>query len=68
MKQDVHPAVRRYVDGEISALRAAALLGDDATVADVVMMVKAAGLKPPRQTPEKESSELARARHVLGMD
>jgi hypothetical protein len=67
MKQPVHPAIRRYAHGEISASAAAALLGDRATVADVFVMVIEAGLLPPRQSPEQERAELAHARDVLGL-
>ena len=66
--QPIHPVIRRYTQGEISALKAASLLGDEVTVGDVFMMVKAAGLVPPRQSPEQEKAELDRARHVLAMD
>jgi hypothetical protein len=66
--QAVHPAIVRYANGSISAVRAAGLLGNMVTVAEVILMTKAAGLLPPQQTPEQEKAELARARHVLGMD
>ena len=67
MKQPLHPALRRYLTAEISALRAAALIGDHATVADVVTMVKQAGLEPPRRPLAEEHAELRRARKVLGL-
>jgi hypothetical protein len=72
MTQPVHhavdPAIVQYANGTISALKAASLLGNMVTVAEVILMTKAAGLSPPRQTPEQEKAELAHARHVLGMD
>lgn len=68
MKPPVHPAIIQYANGTISALKAADLLGNMITVAEVILMTKAAGLSPPRQTPEREQAELAHARHVLGMD
>jgi hypothetical protein len=67
MKQNVHPALTQYANGTISALRAASLLGNMATVAEVIIWTKAAGLLPPRPSPEQEAAELARARHILAM-
>ena len=67
MSPPVHPAIRRYAAGEISAMQAAGLLGDRATVADVIVMARMAGLEPPRQPLEAERAELARARAVLGL-
>jgi hypothetical protein len=67
-KQPVHQAIVDYANGTISALKAASRLGNMVTVAEVILMTKAAGLSPPQQTPEQERAELAHARHVLGMD
>lgn len=64
----VHPVIRRYADGEISAMQAASELGGRATVADVVVMLPQAGLKPPQPSPERQRAELAHARRVLGLD
>lgn len=64
----LHPAIQRYADGEISATQAAGLLGGRATVADVLMMLRDAGLEPPRQAPDLARAELARARAILGLE
>lgn len=68
MSATVHPVIRRYADGEISAMRAADELGGNATVADVIVMLRRAGLKPPEPPPEQARAELAHARRVLGLD
>jgi hypothetical protein len=34
----------------------------------VIVMLKQAGLSPPRPPPEQEAAELAHARRVLGWD
>jgi hypothetical protein len=68
MKDPVHPVIRRYAAGEISAMKAASMLGDWATVADVITMLRAAGLTPPLPSEEQQKAELAHARHVLGLD
>jgi hypothetical protein len=68
MSTDVHPIIRRYANGEISAMQAAGLFGGRTSVADVIMMLRQAGLSPPRPPPEQEAAELAHARHVLGWD
>lgn len=68
MNGPIHPVIRRYAAGEISAMQAASELGDTATVADVIVMLRQAGLKPPEPPPEQARAELARARHVLGLD
>lgn len=67
-KPAVHPAIRRYSQGEISALRAAAIPGDSTTVGEVIFMTKQAGLASPQPPVEQELVELARARRVLGID
>ena len=67
MTAPVNPIIRRYADGEISANQAATLLGDQATVGDVIAMLREAGLKPPRLPPEQERAELARAVAILGL-
>jgi hypothetical protein len=66
--QTVNPVLRRYAAGEISVLKAAALLGDKVTVGDVFVMLLQAGLQPPRPSPDRERAELEHARHVLGLD
>ena len=60
--------IRRYAAGEISAMEAASELGGRTTVADVIVMLRRAGLKPPEQPPEQARAELAHARQVLGLD
>ena len=42
--------------------------GDTATVADVIVMLRQAGLKPPEPPPEQARAELARARQILWLD
>jgi hypothetical protein len=66
--QAVHPAIRRYAAGEISAGKAADMLGERATVADVFVMTRQAGLPLPRPRREQEQSELAHALKVLGLE
>ncbi len=68
MTAPAHPVIRRYAAGEISAMQAAGELGVTASVADVIVMLRQAGLKPPEPPPERERAELARARHILGLD
>jgi hypothetical protein len=63
----IHPAIRRYAAGEISANKAADLLGDNATVADVFVMTRDAGLPLPRPPRAQEQAELAHALKVLGI-
>jgi hypothetical protein len=63
----IHPAVIRYAHGEISSSRAISLLGDDATMHDLVFQLRAAGLEPPRQPREVELAQLAKARKLFGM-
>ncbi len=63
----VHPAIRRYAAGEISAAKAADIVGEKATVADVFVMTRQAGLPLPRQSHEKEQAELAHALKILGL-
>jgi hypothetical protein len=67
MKPPVHPAILKYTSGELSAGQAADLLGPTATVADVIVMAKNAGLGPPRQSARDEATELAHARAILGI-
>jgi hypothetical protein len=66
--QPVHPAIRRYAAGEISAAKAADILGERATVADVFVMTRQAGLPLPRPPREQEQAELAHALKVLGLE
>ncbi len=68
MKAAVYSILLRYAAGEISAWKAAGMMGDDANVADVIVQAKRAGLKPPRPPAEQEAAELARALRVLGLD
>lgn len=68
MIRPVHPAIRRYAAGELSAMQAADLLGPSATIADVIVMLRQAGLQPPEPPPDQARAELAHARHVLGLD
>jgi hypothetical protein len=67
MSQASHPAIRRYSAGEISATKAADLLGEDFTVADVFVLTRQAGLPLPRPPREREQAELAHALKVLGL-
>lgn len=67
MTGPVHPAVLRYAAGEISAMQAATLLGVWASVADVIVMMRQAGLKRPERPIEVERAELDHARRVLGI-
>ena len=64
----VHPVIRRYADGQISAMQAATELGVWATVADVIVMLRQSGLAPPGPPPAQEAAELVHARRVLGLD
>lgn len=64
----VHPAIRRYSAGEIPAWKAADLLGPGATVADVYVLTRRAGLPLPRPPREREEAELAHALKVLGLE
>jgi hypothetical protein len=66
MTASVHPVILRYASGKLSANQAAGLLGDKATVADVIVMARNAGLEPPRQSPAEAEAELAHARAILG--
>lgn len=68
MTKPVHPAIRRYSAGEMSAAKAADLLGEKATVADVFVMTRQAGLPLPRPPREQEQAELAHALKVLGLE
>ncbi len=68
MSDPVDAIIRRHAAGEISAMQAASALGGDTTVADVIVMLRQAGLMPPRPPPEQERAELAHARRVLGLD
>lgn len=68
MNELVHPAIRRYAAVEISANKAADLLGDRATVADVFVMTLDAGLPLPRPPREQQQAELKHAFKVLGLE
>jgi hypothetical protein len=68
MNGPVHPAIRHYAAGEISASKAADMLGERATVADVFVMTRQAGLPLPRQSPKQEQAELKHALKVLGLE
>jgi hypothetical protein len=67
-ERPVHPAIRSYAAGKISAAKAADILGPRTTVADVFVMTREAGLPIPRQSQEGEQAELARALKVLGLE
>lgn len=58
--------IGRYARGDISAGEAAALMGRDAAVADVIARLREAGLPPPSPPPERQAAELAHARELLG--
>lgn len=64
----IHPVILRYAAGELSAMQAADQLGLNATVADVIVMLRQAGLPPPEPPPEQMRAELAHARRILGLD
>lgn len=68
MTESVHPAIRSYTAGEISAAKAADTLGGNVTVADVYVMTRQAGLPLPRPPREREQAELAHALKVLGLE
>ncbi len=68
MTEAVPLAIRLYSAGEISATKAADMLGQKATVADVFVMTREAGLPLPRPPREQEQAELAHALKVLGLD
>ena len=68
MNGPIHHAIRRYAAGEISAMQATSELRGTTTVADVIVMLRHAGLKPPEPPPEQARAELAHARHVLSLD
>ena len=68
MTQRVHPVIRRYAAGEISAMKAAGLLGEPASVADVIAMLHAAGLPPPLPPEQHQRTELAHAKRILGLE
>jgi len=68
MNEPVHLAIRRYSAGEISASKAADMLGERATVADVFVMTRQAGLPLPRPPREQEEAELKHALKVLGLE
>ncbi len=60
--------IARYARGEISIMRAAALLGDDVSVSEVFLMLLAAGFTPPLPPPEQQAAELRHAIQALGLD
>ena len=66
MMSAVHPAIRRYAAGEISAMKAADMVGEGATVGDVFVLTRRAGLTLPRPARVREAAELAHAVQVLG--
>ena len=67
MTEHEEAIVRRYAAGEVSAMKAAGLLGGDTVVADVIVMLRTLGLPPPEPPPEQQAAELAHARRVFGM-
>jgi hypothetical protein len=52
----------------ITAMQAASQFGGDTTVADVIVMLRQAGLPPPEPPIERQRAELAHARRILGLD
>jgi len=68
MAYEVDAVIRRYASGEITAIQAASLLGGRTTVADVILLLRQAGLQPPRPPPEQERAALEQARKILGME
>ena len=67
MTPTVHPIIRRYAAGELSAERAADALGPDVSVSEVIIMLRQAGLTPPEPPAAQQAAELAHARRVLGL-
>ena len=61
----VHSVLLRYSRGEISASDAVGMLGEDASVHDVIAGLQDAGLPLPRRPRDAEAIDLARARMVL---
>ena len=61
----VHPAVRRYSAGEISARDAAELMSGDATVHDVIYQLREAGLPLPCH--RSSAADMERARKMFGL-
>ena len=67
MTHPVHPVIQRYAAGDISAMRAAGLLGEPVSVADVITMLHDAGLPPPLPPEAQQRVELAHAKRILGL-
>ncbi len=67
MSDTVHPIIRQYAEGRISAMQAASMLGRDATAGDVIALLELAGLPPPLPPADQQIAELAHARRVLGL-
>ena len=67
MNMEIDPVIRRYAAGEITAMEAAGLLGGTHNVADVIVLLRQAGLKPPEPSAAQQAAELAHARRVLGL-
>ncbi len=67
MTEPTHPAITRYSAGRISAMQAADLLGAGATVADVFVMTRQAGLPLPEPPHAQQQAELAHAIKILGL-
>lgn len=68
MTEPVHPVIRGYSAGEISAAKTADTLGGNVTVADVYVMTRQARLPLPRLPREREQVELAHALKVLELE
>jgi hypothetical protein len=49
-------------------MKAAGMLGDTASVADVIAMLHEAGLPPPLPPEAQQRAELAHAKRVLGLE
>ena len=60
-------AMGRVVVVDVVAMKAASLLGNGATVADVIVMLHLAGLPPPLPPVVQQRAELTHARWVLGL-
>jgi hypothetical protein len=62
---DVLAVLRRYSAGELSAERAAGLVGPDVGAAEIIAWTKAADLPLPTGTPEQEAWQIRHALAVL---
>ena len=67
ISRPVHDAVLGYSEGRYSADRALRLMGDDASIHDLIFQMREAGLEHPRLPPEEEEAQLAKARQIMGL-